>query len=129
MRREGWPKGQPEYLYFRLYKENIDTAEATAGIARCVGRSAKTFTTAGTKDRRAATVQQVCAHKLPADQLRRTVLHRFWDKRLRISDLEYRSERLRLVALSGNRFDIALRNVPAEAVAEDASGFFFTQVL
>lgn len=121
LRREGWPKGQPEYLYFRLYKENIDTAEAVAGIARCVGRSAKTFTTAGTKDRRAATVQQVCAHKLPADQLRRTVLHRFWDKRLRISDLEYRSERLRLGALSGNRFDIALRNVPSEAVAEDAS--------
>ena len=36
----------------------------------------KQFTFAGTKDKRAATVQQICAHRLPADQLRRTVLHR-----------------------------------------------------
>ena len=61
LRREGWPKDRPEYLDFRLYKENCDTGEAVSGIARCVGRSAKQFTVAGTKDRRAVTVQQICA--------------------------------------------------------------------
>ncbi|CAK8999046.1 Multisubstrate pseudouridine synthase 7 (RNA pseudouridylate synthase 7) (RNA-uridine isomerase 7) [Durusdinium trenchii] len=117
LRREGWPKDRPEYLYFRLYKENCDTGEAVSGIARCVGRSAKQFTFAGTKDRRAVTVQQICAHRLPADQLRRTVLHRGWDKRVRISDLEYRADRLRLGQLSGNRFKILLREVPVDALA------------
>ena len=116
IRRDGWPKDRPDYLYFRLYKENCDTGEAVSNIARCVGRSVKQFTFAGTKDRRAVTVQQICAHRLPADQLRRTVLHRLWDKRVRISNLEYRADRLRLGQLSGNRFKIVLRNVPLEAL-------------
>ncbi|CAE7233273.1 PUS7 [Symbiodinium necroappetens] len=101
MRREGWPKDRPDYLYFRLYKENCDTGEAVSSIARCVGRSAKQFTFAGTKDRRAITVQQICAHRLPMDQLRRSVLHRLWDKRVRISDMEYRRDRLRKSFQSG----------------------------
>ncbi|CAE7587432.1 PUS7 [Symbiodinium pilosum] len=112
MRREGWPKDRPDYLYFRLHKENCDTGEAVSSIARCVGRSAKQFTIAGTKDRRAITVQQICAHRLPMDQLRRSVLHRLWDKRVRISDLEYRKERLRLGQLRGNRFKVVLQKVP-----------------
>uniref|UniRef100_A0A7S0B4G5 TRUD domain-containing protein n=1 Tax=Pyrodinium bahamense TaxID=73915 RepID=A0A7S0B4G5_9DINO len=112
-RHEGWPKDRPDYLYFRLYKENCDTGEAVAGIARCVGRSVKQFSYAGTKDRRAVTVQQICVHRLPADQLRRTVLHRLWDKRVRISNLEYRSDRLRLGVLQGNHFRIVLRSVLA----------------
>ncbi|CAK0860732.1 unnamed protein product, partial [Prorocentrum cordatum] len=120
LRREGWPKDRPDYLYFRLFKENCDTSEAIAGIARCVGRSTKQFSFAGTKDRRAATVQQVCAHRLPADQLRRSVLHRLWDKRVRISDMEYRAERLRLGRLQGNRFDVCLRGVRAPGA--DAAG-------
>ena len=90
LRREGWPKDRPDYLYFRLYKENCNTSEAVSSLARCVGRSAKQFSFAGTKDKRAITVQLICAHKLPLDQLRRTVCHRLWDRRLRISDLEYR---------------------------------------
>eukprot|EP00931_Biecheleriopsis_adriatica_P102317 TRINITY_DN77304_c0_g1_i1.p1 TRINITY_DN77304_c0_g1~~TRINITY_DN77304_c0_g1_i1.p1 ORF type:complete len:851 (-),score=214.62 TRINITY_DN77304_c0_g1_i1:47-2566(-) len=121
LRREGWPKDRPDYLYFRLYKENCDTGEAVANIARCVGRSAKQFTVAGTKDRRASTVQQVCAHRLPADQLRRTVLHRLWDKRVRISNLEYRSDRLRLGVLRGNRFRVVLRDVPAAVLSSAVS--------
>ncbi|CAJ1370254.1 unnamed protein product [Effrenium voratum] len=115
LRREGWPKDRPDYLYFRLYKENCNTGEAVSSIARCVGRSVKQFSFAGTKDKRAVTVQAICAHRLPADQLRRTVLHRLWDKRLRISDLEYRGERLRLGQLRGNRFKVVLRNIPPQA--------------
>lgn len=75
------------------------------------------FTFAGTKDRRASTVQQVCAYRLPADQLRRTLTHRMWDKRLRISRLEYRAERLRLGDLQGNCFHVALRGVPGTCIA------------
>ena len=56
-------------------------------------------------------MQQICAHRLPSDQLRRTLLHRMWDKRLRISNLEYREHRLRLGELTGNRFHIVLREV------------------
>ncbi|CAJ1336029.1 unnamed protein product [Effrenium voratum] len=115
LRREGWPKDRPDYLYFRLYKENCNTGEAVSSIARCVGRSVKQFSFAGTKDKRAVTVQAICAHRLPADQLRRTVLHRLWDKRLRISDLEYRGERLRLGQLRGNRFKVVLRNISPQA--------------
>ncbi|CAE8699197.1 unnamed protein product, partial [Polarella glacialis] len=113
---------RPDYLYFRLYKENCDTGEAVNSIASCVGRSVKQFTFAGTKDKRASTVQQICAHRLPADQLRRTVLHRLWDKRVRISDLEYRSDRLRLGNLRGNRFKVVLRDVPVPIAVAAAAG-------
>ncbi|CAE7786442.1 PUS7 [Symbiodinium sp. KB8] len=122
MRREGWPKDRPDYLYFRLYKENCDTGEAVSSIARCVGRSAKQFTFAGTKDRRAITVQQICAHRLPMDQLRRSVLHRLWDKRVRISDMEYRRDRLRLGQLCGNRFKVVLRKVPLNDFEASSNG-------
>eukprot|EP00439_Symbiodinium_sp_Y106_P066328 s3576_g10.t2 len=122
MRREGWPKDRPDYLYFRLYKENCDTGEAVSSIARCVGRSAKQFTFAGTKDRRAITVQQICAHRLPMDQLRRSVLHRLWDKRVRISDMEYRNDRLRLGQLCGNRFKVVLRKVPLKDFEASGGG-------
>mmetsp|Transcript_133069 Transcript_133069/g.265513 ORF Transcript_133069/g.265513 Transcript_133069/m.265513 type:complete len:835 (-) Transcript_133069:445-2949(-) len=122
LRREGWPKDRPDYLYFRLYKENCSTSEAVSNIARCVGRSPKQFTFAGTKDRRAITVQQICAHRLPADQLRRTVLHRSWDRRCRISNLEYRGERLRLGMLRGNSFHIALRGVARDALCSPGDG-------
>lgn len=116
LRREGWPQDRPDYLYFRLYKENCDTGEAVKRIAECVGRSPKQFTFAGTKDKRGVTVQSICAHRLPADQLRRTLTHRMWDKRLRISDMEYRPDRLRLGMLKGNLFHIALRGVPPDAI-------------
>lgn len=128
LRREGWPKDRPDYLYFRLFKENINTGEAVASIAKCVGRSAKQFTYAGLKDKRAVTVQQICAHRLPADQLRRTLLHRMWDKRLRISDLEYRDTRLRLGMLKGNRFGIVLRRVPQAAVSSGTVDRAFAHV-
>lgn len=36
---------------------------------------------------------------------------------MRISDLEYRADRLRLGQLSGNRFKILLREVPVDALA------------
>jgi len=74
------------------------------------------------KDRRAITVQQICAHRLPADQLRRTVLHRSWDRRCRISNLEYRGERLRLGMLRGNSFHIALRGVARDALCSPGDG-------
>jgi len=115
LRREGWPKTRPDYLYFRLFKENCDTSEAVNSIARCLGRSSKQFTFAGTKDRRGITVQQICARRVPIDHIRRALVSRQWDRRLRISDLEYRAERLRLGMLSGNLFKIALRDVSVAA--------------
>eukprot|EP00930_Biecheleria_cincta_P055608 TRINITY_DN4191_c0_g2_i2.p1 TRINITY_DN4191_c0_g2~~TRINITY_DN4191_c0_g2_i2.p1 ORF type:complete len:811 (+),score=196.03 TRINITY_DN4191_c0_g2_i2:36-2468(+) len=126
IRREGWPKDRPDYLYFRLHKENCDTGEAVSSIARCVGRSPKQFTFAGTKDKRAITVQMVCAHRLPDDQLRRTVSHKNWDPRLRISSLEYRPARLRLGQLAGNRFRVALRGIGDAAAAAAAKEAFST---
>eukprot|EP00929_Paragymnodinium_shiwhaense_P029463 TRINITY_DN16874_c0_g2_i1.p1 TRINITY_DN16874_c0_g2~~TRINITY_DN16874_c0_g2_i1.p1 ORF type:complete len:855 (-),score=275.82 TRINITY_DN16874_c0_g2_i1:177-2684(-) len=120
LRREGWPKDRPKYLYFRLYKENCNTSEAVSNIAGVVGRSPKQFSFAGTKDKRASTVQLISARKLPAEALRRALANRAWDRRLRVSDMDYRAEKLRLGQLHGNRFNIALRGVAAEAV--DASG-------
>lgn len=64
-----WPKEQPSFLQFHMYKSNRDTAEAIAKIAECVGCKPKTFSFAGTKDRRGCTVQKVTAFKVHQDQL------------------------------------------------------------
>lgn len=49
-RYDPWPKDQPDYLYFNMYKENRDTAQAISSIARAMGKkNTKAFTVAGTK--------------------------------------------------------------------------------
>ncbi|KAJ3039678.1 hypothetical protein HDV00_012022 [Rhizophlyctis rosea] len=99
-----------DFCEFTMYKENKDSMEAIALIAKLIRSTTKTFTFAGTKDKRAITVQRVSAYRVPMGTLAGL------NKTLRgiaLGDWKYTSERLQLGDLSGNHFVITLRDVKA----------------
>jgi tRNA pseudouridine13 synthase len=109
MRRQGklgWADHGGEFLHFSLYKENKDTMEVISFLTRQLNVNAKAFQFAGTKDRRAVTVQRVSAYRVEGHRLASQ------NRLLRnaaIGDFEYQQHGLELGDLKGNEFLITLR--------------------
>ncbi|KAG9187228.1 tRNA pseudouridine13 synthase [Alternaria panax] len=109
-RRRGgqdWEELGGEYLHFNLYKENKDTMEVVGFLGSKLNCGAKGFGFAGTKDRRACTVQRVCVRRQMAQRMQA------FNKTLfnaAIGDFEYRHNDLKLGDLMGNEFTITLRD-------------------
>lgn len=100
-----------EYTHFLLYKESIDTLQATYKISSKLRIKASAFAYAGVKDRRAKTTQWF--------SVRRVVPHKLLNctkglQNIRLGNVCFKDEALKLGQLRGNRFRIALRNVCAE---------------
>ena len=103
----GWQELGGEYLHFSLYKENKNTLEVTSFLARRLSIKPKDLGFAGTKDRRAATVQRVSIKRQHADRL----AHLNRDLRnAKIGDFKYEKHGLELGDLQGNEFIITLRD-------------------
>ncbi|KAL4719557.1 hypothetical protein ACJJTC_008556, partial [Scirpophaga incertulas] len=104
-----WPG---EYVYFVVYKENCDTMEAASLIAERLRMNLRpsTICFAGTKDRRAKTSQWMSMRRVQPASLARASAQL---RALRLGNYKFLHEPLRLGMLSGNRFQIALRNVTA----------------
>lgn len=104
----GWEELGGEYLHFTLYKENKDTMEAIYLLAKMARTGTKDFATAGTKDRRAVTIQRVSAYRHQAKNMAEL------NKRLKygvaIGDFKHEKYPLRLGDLDGNFFTITLRD-------------------
>ena len=130
-KREKWPQDRPDYLRFVLYKENIDTGTAIKDVVRAAKLNTRHDRVgyAGMKDKRGITGQFCTLYrKTPLDLQR--VNSAANGKRnsgcgnsstagrsvIRIGNFSYVSEDLRLGRLSGNRFDIVLRNIYADDV-------------
>lgn len=102
-----------EYCHFLLYKENRDTMQAVSLVGRLlrIGKGKGGLGFAGTKDRRAVTVQRcsvfrVHAHRLAAlNEGGTTGLH----TGTRVGNFEYKNYGLELGDLNGNEFCITLR--------------------
>ncbi|KAL2159550.1 hypothetical protein VTH06DRAFT_2118 [Thermothelomyces fergusii] len=96
-----------EYLHFTLYKENKDTMDAVNTIARLLKIKASNFGFAGTKDRRAGTVQRISVYRQKANNL-------IWlNSRIpnvKVGDFSYSKEPLQLGQHGGNEFVITLKN-------------------
>mmetsp|Transcript_17915 Transcript_17915/g.21926 ORF Transcript_17915/g.21926 Transcript_17915/m.21926 type:complete len:750 (-) Transcript_17915:143-2392(-) len=131
-----WPKDRPNYLQFALYKENIDTTSAIKDVTRIArlggsdrrqkGRGTFTgITYAGMKDKRGVTTQFCTVFRKTPDRL--LILNQNQKNAsgggntkgngssiLRVGNFSYVKGELRLGMLSGNRFDIVLRNVCIE---------------
>ena len=103
----GWQELGGQFLHFSLYKENKDTMEVISYLARSLKTQPRDFAFAGTKDRRAATVQRVSVYRQHADQLAR--LNRTLNN-ARIGDFKHEKHRLELGELYGNLFTITLRD-------------------
>ena len=102
-----WEELGGDYLHFSLYKENKDTMEAISWLSKQVRMNAKSFQFAGTKDRRAVTVQRVSVERVLVNAMisaGRTL------KNAHIGNFEYRPHPLQLGELTGNEFVITLRD-------------------
>jgi tRNA pseudouridine13 synthase len=96
-----------EFLHFTLYKENKDTMDAINSIARMIKVKASIFGFAGTKDRRASTVQRVSIKHQRAKNL--TWLNTRLNG-IRVGDFQHCKQPIQLGHLTGNLFHITLKN-------------------
>ncbi|KAI9343611.1 pseudouridine synthase [Obelidium mucronatum] len=100
-------KGPGEHLSFVLYKENKDTMECLNMLARVTNTPSKSYTFAGTKDKRGVTVQRCSGHKIFQSKLEGV----FIAPNVKIGNFKYVKDRVNLGDLLGNRFAITLRDV------------------
>ena len=107
VRGPSWDELGGRYLHFSLYKENKDTMEAISWLSKQVKMSPKSFQFAGTKDRRAVTVQRVSVERVLVHAMigAGRTLKQAW-----IGNFEYRPQPLQLGDLTGNEFVITLRD-------------------
>lgn len=108
-RREKWPWPE-DYTHFILYKENMDTFQATAQLTENLRVSMSAFAYAGTKDRRAKTTQWVSIRR--GDPLR-IVSAASKNRNMKLGNFCFKPEPLKLGMLRGNRFRIVIRKVTA----------------
>jgi tRNA pseudouridine13 synthase len=96
-----------EYLHFTLFKVNKDTMDAINQIARQLRVKANAFGFAGTKDRRAATVQRVSIRYQRAEDVK-------WindqNAGFKVGDFEHHTYPITLGQHGGNEFVITLKN-------------------
>ncbi|ORY69562.1 pseudouridine synthase [Pseudomassariella vexata] len=105
-RRDG-PSGK--YLHFSLYKENRDTMDTVGQIARALNMKPNMFGIAGTKDRRAVTVQRVSMRsKDPASLVFINSDRRF--NGVKIGDFKFEETDLWLGCHNGNEFAIVMKD-------------------
>jgi tRNA pseudouridine13 synthase len=103
----GWDELGGQYLHFSLYKENKDTMEVVSYLSKALHVKPRDFSFAGTKDRRAATVQRVSVFRQYANNLAK--LNRDL-RNARIGDFKHEKHALELGELGGNQFQITLRD-------------------
>lgn len=96
-----------EYLHFSLYKENKDTMEVVSFLSRQLQVKPQSFQFAGTKDRRAVTVQRVSVYRVYADRM--VAVGRSL-RGAKVGNYEYQQKGLELGELTGNEFVITLRD-------------------
>ncbi|CAL8462051.1 g1582 [Coccomyxa elongata] len=106
--RDAFQPGGPKYCRFVLCKENMDSGHALSLLARTVHCSAAAFGVAGTKDKRAVTVQQVTAFKVGPSRLAAANARL---RGMRVGDFKLVEEPLHLGDANGNRFEVTLRDV------------------
>ncbi|KAF2266444.1 tRNA pseudouridine synthase D [Lojkania enalia] len=102
-----WEEMGGEYLHFTLYKENKDTMEVIGFLGSMTKSGAKGFGFAGTKDRRACTVQRICVRRQTPQRMAQIGKQLY---NAAIGDFEYQKHGLGLGDLVGNEFAITLRD-------------------
>lgn len=111
------------WLKFCLHKSNMDTMDACSWLAARLKLTARDFSYAGTKDRRAKTWQWVTVkgikaerlasinEQIPAKRSADDVDETVPSKQVSVSQIESVKAPLRLADLKGNRFTLVIRQV------------------
>ncbi|GAA6025772.1 hypothetical protein JCM11491_001986 [Sporobolomyces phaffii] len=129
----------PPYIHFTLLKLNKESHDAIQTLARYFNVTPRELGLAGTKDKRAITVQRVSlkrAKALTVDDVWRVARNggggggggrggrgnAFVDRNVQIGDVEYADHALELGMLKGNKFVVTLRDIdPVSIPTIDAS--------
>jgi len=140
-KRAPWPRDRPDFLRFVLYKENIDTSTAVRDVNRMAHMNPrKGIGYAGMKDKRGITTQFCTAYRMEKEQLLAVNARGTGGSGggaaenasgggntstkgvsvIKLGNFSYSSDEARLGTLSGNRFDIVLRNIDVGGDADDA---------
>ncbi|KAK6072100.1 pseudouridine synthase [Seiridium cupressi] len=96
-----------KFLHFSLYKENKDTMEAINILAGVLGMKPNFFSTAGTKDRRAVTVQRV---SIRGRDPKKVMNANAKLRGLAIGDFKFSDKDLYLGSHNGNEFTIVMKD-------------------
>ncbi|PKS10195.1 hypothetical protein jhhlp_001945 [Lomentospora prolificans] len=99
--------GTGDFLHFTLFKENRDTMEAANLISRMLSLKSRSIHFAGTKDRRAATVQRCSVRQRTAADLARLNPKLYG---MKTGDYVYSHDPIRLGQLKGNEFTIVVKD-------------------
>ncbi len=100
------PSGRGTHAYFRVRKVGVPTPVAVNRIARYMGVSPMEIGVAGLKDSQAVTIQTMSMEY--ADERK---LLAFRDAAIKITDVSFHNNKLRIGHLAGNRFVIRIRGV------------------
>ncbi|QPC73646.1 hypothetical protein HYE68_004398 [Fusarium pseudograminearum] len=119
--RDEKPAG--EYLHFTLFKENRDTMDAVNQISRFLKVKPQVIGYAGTKDRRASTVQR-CSVRYMRPRNLAGINGRIWG--VSTGDYEYKDKPIYLGQLLGNEFVIAIKS--CQMVGENSDESIAQQV-
>jgi tRNA pseudouridine13 synthase len=114
--RDEKPAG--EYLHFTLFKENRDTMDAVNQISRFLKVKPQVIGYAGTKDRRASTVQR-CSVRYMRPRNLAGINGRIWG--VSTGDYEYKDKPIYLGQLLGNEFVIAIKSCQMVGESSDES--------
>ncbi|CAG8635323.1 5720_t:CDS:10 [Funneliformis caledonium] len=109
-KNDAWDALGGSFCQFTLYKENMDTMDAVNSLKKLLKFHSKTFSYAGTKDRRAISVQKITANRIKAERL--LGINRK-SRGMKLGNFEYVKDPLRLGELGGNHFVITLKNIQA----------------
>ena len=101
------PKPVP-FLEFVLWKDGLDTMEAVQILSKRLLIPAKSFSYAGTKDRRSVSTQRIVVRN--AFPAKIAGINKMTGMRIKVSHLRSVLRPFRFGDLSGNRFTIILRN-------------------
>ena len=113
-KRKIFPDNNKKYLYFSLLKRNLDTGGAINFLSRIMKRTPKCFKYAGNKDKRGITTQRISLFNSLPEELINAQKSRSWDRRIEVSNYEFKDTELRLGMLTGNQFCVVLRFVKQE---------------
>jgi len=108
--REEWKRKEEKgfYVWCDLTKRDYDMFRCLKLLAHRLGVSVKRFGYAGVKDKRAVTTQKISVWNVPAEKLKEIRL-----KDIELSNFEEAKERINLGDLSGNKFEIVIRDIEA----------------
>ncbi|KAK1936730.1 Multisubstrate pseudouridine synthase 7 [Phytophthora citrophthora] len=119
--RAQWPKDRPDYLQFVLYKRNMETNSVMMQLAKAMNANVSAFTYAGTKDKRGITTQLCTVYRGSKERLE--TLNRAGREldsfNFLVGNAAYVPERLNLGDLRGNRFSLAIRDLPDDSTFSD----------